>query len=235
MKCTKITYLWFSETHGKIFLWCLVLKVTGNVLRQFFHLQNVCLTDPVVVYRSGLEPNAWLSVRETYGWRMICLQSCSLACGITENPLKLTHDLYRRLRGLNLATKWTQTCIWMHGHKHTHTTASWEGTLNLFWNHKYTDWYQELSVSVTEVLGWCFFSERTNSSPAQKCHVDALGFAAHRRLSLIVPVIKIIDEKEQRLHADSKPANLFSDTHSSDCNQSVVSLNYICGLDSACQ
>lgn len=68
-------------------------------------MQNVRLTDPDAVYRFGLEPNAWLSVTKTYGWRKICLQSCSLACGITENPLELTHDLHARLRGLNLIAK----------------------------------------------------------------------------------------------------------------------------------
>lgn len=57
----------------------------------------------------------------TYGWRMICRQSCSLAWGITESLLKLTRDFYARLRGLNLTAKWAQTCIWMLWHQHMYT------------------------------------------------------------------------------------------------------------------
>lgn len=84
-------------------------QVVQGAEGKFLHAQNVSY-NPVVVYRFGLEPNAWLSVKKTYGWK-ICLQSCSLACGITENPLKLTHDLYTRRRGLNPPAKPPQMCI----------------------------------------------------------------------------------------------------------------------------
>lgn len=126
---------------------------------------------------------SWLSVRKTYGWK-ICPQSCSLACGITGNLLRLTHNPCARLRGLNLIAKWAQTCI-LKAHKHMHTTARREGTLNLSWNHKYINRYG--------ARAFCFSHRSaglTNSGAAQKSRVDTLGLAAHRRLSLIAFAIK---------------------------------------------
>lgn len=119
--------------------------------------------------------------------RFVC-KSCSLACGITDNPLKLTHDLYTRLGGSNIMVKWAQMPIWTHAHKRMHGTVSCEGTLNLPQNPKCTGCCGAAAFS---------FSHRgaamTNSRPPQKWRVDTFGLSARQRLSRTLFRIKIID------------------------------------------
>lgn len=132
----KPTILWYSDTCSQIGRWCEVLCECT----ESFSVCKLCISQTLLLFTGfGPEPNAQLSVRETYGWRIICLQSCSMAWdnwksseADSQSPCKAqTLEFYSQMNP---------------DYKHIQTSVSREGTLNLSWNQNYINCHKPIVV-----------------------------------------------------------------------------------------
>lgn len=135
----KPTILWYSDTCSQIGRWCEVLCECT----ESFCVCKLCISQTLLLFTGfGPEPNAQLSVRETYGWRIICLQSCSMAWdnwksseADSQSPCKAqTLEFYSQMNP---------------DYKHIQTSVSREGTLNLSWNQNYINCHKPIVVGVS--------------------------------------------------------------------------------------
>lgn len=112
-----------------------------------FSVCKLCISQTRLLFTGfGPEPNARLSVRETYGCRIICLQSCSVARDNWKSSEADSQSLCKA-QTLEFYSQMNPD------YEHIQTSVSREGTLNLSWNQNYIDCHRPMVVAAfTEVL-----------------------------------------------------------------------------------